>query len=68
MREPTGRIVNDKIRECGIVALVDLSGDRIWFYPRGRLPPSVAKYLNLQNGYPARLLRDFIVSLGRGIY
>lgn len=63
----TGRAVNDRIRACGIVTLVDLQGDKIWFYPRGRLPLDIVKYLNLHDGYAARLLRDFIVSLGRGI-
>lgn len=63
----TGRTVNDKVRKCGVVALVDLNGDRIWFYPRGRLPPYVCAYLDISNGRNARLLRDFCVSLGRGV-
>lgn len=63
----TGKAVNDLIRESGVVALVDLAADRIWFYPRGRLPLDIVDYLNLHNGYAARLLRDFIVTLGRGI-
>jgi hypothetical protein len=67
MPEPTGRLVNEKCLECGIVALVDLAGDKIWFYPRGRLPAHVAAYLNIHNGRNARLLRDFCVSLGRGV-
>jgi hypothetical protein len=65
--ETTGRIVNDKVRACGVVALVDLAGDRIWFYPRGRLPPHLGFYLDSDHGRPARLLRDFCVSLGRGV-
>lgn len=65
--ETTGRTVNDKVRECGVVALVDLAADRIWFYPRGRLPPHVCAYLDVHNGRNARLLRDFCVSLGRGV-
>lgn len=65
--ETTGRTVNDKVRECGVVALVDLAGDRIWFYPRGRLPPYMCAYLDIDNGRPARALRDFCVSLGRGL-
>lgn len=61
----TGRTINDKVRECGVVALVDLRGDRIWFYPVGRLPNYVVAYLSL-HGH-SRLLRDFLVTLGRGI-
>lgn len=64
---PTGKTVNDIVLESGVVPLVDLSGDRIWFYPRGRLPRHVAAYLDVGNGHHARLLRDFIVTLGRDI-
>lgn len=65
--EITGRAVNRKVVECGIVALVDLQGDRIWFFPRGRLPPHVCAYLDANNGANARLLRDYLVTLGRDI-
>ena len=65
--EPIGRTINDRIRECGVVALVPLDGTRIWFYPRGRLPPYVCAYLDANNGRNARLLRDFCVTLGRGV-
>jgi hypothetical protein len=67
MPEPTGREINDKVRQCGVVALVDLSGNRIWFYPRGRLPRHVTAYLDAHNGRNALVLRDFCVSLGRGV-
>jgi hypothetical protein len=63
--ETTGRTVNDKIRQCGVVTLVDLEGNKLWFYPRGRLPHDIVTYLNLQDGHAARLLRDFVVTLGR---
>lgn len=66
--ETNGRFVNDKVRAAGCVALADLAGDRIWFYPRGSLPAYVADYLDLENGRRARQLRDFLVSLGRGLY
>lgn len=66
--ETNGRTVNDKVRQGGCVALVDLLGDRIWFYPRGTLPNYVADYLDLDNGRRARMLRDFLVNLGRGFY
>jgi hypothetical protein len=46
--EPTGRSVNNIVLECGVVALVDLAGDRIWFYPRGRLPRHVGAYLDIR--------------------
>jgi hypothetical protein len=65
--QTTGRQVNDLVRESGVVALVDLAGDRLWFFPRGRLPKDLAAYLNMQNGHAAFLLRDFIVTLGREI-
>jgi hypothetical protein len=62
-----GRTVNDKVRECGVIALVDLAGDKLWFFPRGRLPAYLVAYLNIHEGRNARLLRDFVVTLGRGI-
>jgi hypothetical protein len=67
MPEPTGRSINNRILECGVIPLVDLAADRVWFYPRGRLPAYVVAYLNIHNGRNARLLRDFCVSLGRGV-
>lgn len=65
--DPTGRSVNARILECGVVTLVDLAGDKLWFYPRGRLPAHIVAYLNIHNGRNARLLRDFCVNLGRGL-
>jgi hypothetical protein len=63
----TGRQVNRRIIECGVVPLTDFLGERIWFYPRGRLPAHVVAYLNIHNGRNAQLLRDYLVSVARGI-
>ena len=63
----TGRTINDAVLKSGCVALVDLAADRIWFFPRGRMPPALIEFLNLGNGRNARLLRDYVVTLGRGI-
>lgn len=65
MPEPTGRQINEVILKAGVVALVDLKGDRIWFYPRGRMPLHVLAYIEI-NHRSARL-RDFLVNVGRGV-
>jgi len=61
-----GRAVNGVLRRGGIIALVDLSGERLHFYPRG-VPPYVVDYLNLDNKLRARALCTFLVNVGRGI-
>jgi hypothetical protein len=63
----TGQAINDEVRKSGVCALVDLGGDRIWFYPRGRLTRDACALLDANDGRNARLLRDFLVNLGRGI-
>jgi len=64
---PTGRQINQRVRECGVVTLVSLNGEKLSFYPRGRLPAHVVAYLNFHEGRNARLLRDFCINVGRGI-
>jgi hypothetical protein len=65
--EPTGRLVNDRLLAQGILALVNLRGDRLMFYPRGCLPQYVRTHLEISDGKRARLLRDFLVNVARGI-
>jgi hypothetical protein len=67
MTEPTGRQINEWIRAGGVVPLVDIRGDRITFYPRGRLSAYAVAYLNSHDSRNAKLLRDFCVTLGRGL-
>lgn len=67
METINGRSVNDKIRSHGVIALVNLRGDRVWFYPRGRLPNYLAAYLDAHDSYRLSLLSNFLVSLGNGV-
>lgn len=67
METITGRNVNDKIRSHGVVAIVNFRGDRVWFYPRYKLPNYLAAYLDAHDGLRLGLLRDFLVSLGNGV-
>jgi hypothetical protein len=65
--ETTGRAVNRKILECGCVALVDLAGDRLYFYPRNKLPQHLIAYLNIGERRHLRMLRDYCVNIARGL-
>jgi hypothetical protein len=55
--------LNNRILACGVFALVDLEGNCLWFYPKGRLPRAWDEI----SGDDAKmtLLRDFLVNLGR---
>lgn len=53
------------ILEHGVIALVNLGGSRIYFYPRGRLPPYLHAYIDA--GRRTIVLRDYLVNVARGI-
>lgn len=63
---PTGQALNARILNYGVVALVDLGGDRVWFFPP-KLPLRMVAELEDEGGRRLRLLRDFLVTLGRDI-
>lgn len=67
METINGRSVNDKILAAGVIALVNLRGERVYFYPRGKLPNYVACYLDAHDRYRLGLLSNFLVSLGNGV-
>ncbi len=63
----TGQALNRKVLESGCVALVNLDGTRLEFYPRGRLPAYLSAYLN-SNATGPRRLAQYCINLGRDIY
>lgn len=60
---PSGEAINEAILEAGIIALVPLGGDHIYFYPRNTLPPYLWAYLDLSMERRC-LLRDYLMGLG----
>lgn len=63
--QPTGQALNRKVLECGCVALVNLAGNRLEFYPRGKVPEYLVAYLW---GSRAEKLAQYCINLGRDIY
>ena len=64
MDESTGAAINEAVHQAGCFTLVNLAGDYIYFYPRGRLPRYLNTYLQISDARRSRL-RDFLMILGR---
>lgn len=64
----SGLGINHVLRQNGIVALVNLRGDHVALFPPGKIPPSLADWLNRDNGHRLKMLRNFLINLARGFY
>lgn len=57
--------IDKAVRSAGCIALVNLPGTRVDFYPRGHLPPCLMTLLTEDKNRRLLILREFLIAQAR---